>query len=414
MSADARHKTRTLWLVGALHAFTHIYHVALLPLYLLIQRDFGFDSVGQATSFVTVMMLAYFLPSYPLGVLADRVSRKKLLGYGLAINGLGYVALSFSPNYGCALASVMLAGIGGSFFHPAATAMVARLFPVGTGKALGIIGMGASVGFFAGPLFSGWRAASLEAARGAAAWREPVLELGLLGIVAAGVFVWFAEEEKPSVPAEARATAKGSIFPTTTLWLWFLAAALAFSLRDFAGASMATLSSLFLQKAHGYDTRFAGLALSALFLASVISNPLFGHLSDRGRKRWTAFVTTTAALLIAVFPHLPGRWLVPCLAAYGFFFMSNYPMVEAELMQSVPDAVRGRVFGLFITVGGLVGNLSHWIAGAQVKRMGDAALAVSSYYPLYGLFAGLALVSLTGLACLHAIRKREHLNAHEG
>src|SRR5688572_24885704 len=202
MSADARHKTRALWLVGALHAFTHIYHVALLPLYLLIQRDFGFHSVGQATSFVTVMMLAYFLPSYPLGVLADRMSRKKLLGYGLAINGLGYVALSFSPNYGCALASVMLAGIGGSFFHPAATAMVARLFPVGTGKALGIIGMGASVGFFAGPLFSGWRAASLEAARGAAAWRELVLELGIVGIVAAAMFAWLADEEKQPVLTE--------------------------------------------------------------------------------------------------------------------------------------------------------------------------------------------------------------------
>src|ERR1043166_9442851 len=161
MSVDRNHPTRTLWLVGALHACTHLYHVALIPLYLLIQRDFGFASVGQATSLVTVMMLAYFLPSYPIGVLADRLSRKKLLGGGLAINGLGYVALALSPNYSCALVSVIVAGIGGSFFHPAATAVVARLFPVGTGKALGLIGVGASVGFFAGPLFSGWRAASL-------------------------------------------------------------------------------------------------------------------------------------------------------------------------------------------------------------------------------------------------------------
>lgn len=410
MSANANHKTRMLWLAGALHAFTHVYHVALLPLYLLIQRDFGFNSVGQATSFVTVMMLAYFLPSYPLGVLADRMSRKKLLGYGLAINGAGFVALSLSPNYACALASVIVAGIGGSSFHPAATAMVARLFPVGTGKALGLIGVGASVGFFAGPLFSGWRAASLEAARGAAAWREPVLELGLIGIVAAGIFAWLAEEEKQSARAENRATVEGSIFPTTTLWLWFAAAALSFSLRDFAGWGMGTLNSLFLQKAHGYDPKLAGLTLSVLFITSIISNPLFGHLSDRARKRWTAFVMTMAALLIAVFPHLPRQWLAPCLAFYGFFFMSNYPMVEAELMQSVPDAVRGRVFGLFITVGGLVGNLSHWITGDQVKRMGDAAHTVESYYPYYGVMAALALLSLAGLPCLHAIRNREHLD----
>jgi MFS family permease len=221
------------------------------------------------------------------------------------------------------------------------------------------------------------------------------------------VFAWFAEEEKQPVltePAAPPTVSHQRIFPTTSLWLWFVAAALAFSLRDFAGASMGTLSSLFLQKAHGYDTKLAGLALSVLFIASVISNPLFGHLSDSGRKRWTAFVTMAAALLILLFPHLPAHWLVTCLAAYGFFFM-----VEAELMQSVPDAVRGRVFGLFITVGGLVGNLSHWIAGMQVKRMGAAAQVTSSYFWLYNSLAALALVSLAGLACLHAIRKREHL-----
>ena len=204
MGVDQNHQTRTLWLVGALHAFTHVYHVALIPLYLLIQRDFQFASVGQATSLVTVLMLAYFLPSYALGVLADRVSRKRLLGCGLAINGLGFVALAYSPTYAYAVASLIVAGVGGSFFHPAATAMVARLFPVGTGKALGLVGMGASVGFFAGPLFSGWRAASLESARGAAAWREPVLELGLLGLVASGVFAWFAKEEKQSAPIETQ------------------------------------------------------------------------------------------------------------------------------------------------------------------------------------------------------------------
>lgn len=408
-TAAPSHKPRTLWLVGALHAFTHVYYVALIPLYLLVQRDFQFASVGQATSLVTVQMIAYFVPSYLLGVLADRVSRKKLLGYGLAINGLGYVALALSPNYACAVASVILAGIGGSFYHPAATAMIARLYPVNTGRALGLIGVGASVGFFVGPLYSGWRAASLEAVRGAAAWRVPILELGILGIVAAGIFAWLAHEEQLSTKIEVRGAARSPIFPTTTLWVWFIACAFAFSLRDFAGAGMGTMSSLFLQKAHGYDARLAGLALSVLFIVSAISNPLFGHLSDRGRKRWMASVTLIGALLMASFPLMPGPWLIPCLAAYGFFFMSIYPMVEAELMQSVPDAVRGRVFGLFITVGGFVGNLSHWIVGAQVKRMGEAAQSVAAYQPLYVAIAVLTVLSLLGLPCLHAIRKREHL-----
>jgi MFS family permease len=412
MSADAAHKTRTLWLAGALHAFTHVYHVALMPLYLLVQRDFGFESVGKATSFMTVMMLAYFIPSYPLGVLADRVNRKKLLGFGLTINALGFIGLSFAPNYGWALVAMIVAGFGGSFYHPAATAMVARLFPVGTGKALGLVGIGASVGFFLGPIYTGWRAGMLEPILGAAAWRKPVLELGVLGLLMAAVFAWLADNERPA-PAPARKSGSADkLFPTFALAVLFVASSFMFSLRDFAGTSMGSLGSLFLQKAHGFDLRWTGLALSGIFLAGVISNPLFGHLSDRGRMRWTMLVLVVAAALIVIFPRVPSGWAIPTFALYGFFFMASYPMIEAALMESVPDSVRGRVFGFFITVGGLLGNLSHWMVGVAVKRLGDAAYEPAGYFGIYAMLAGMVLVSLLGLPCLHAIRKREHVEPH--
>src|SRR5438105_13178344 len=148
MTHEQSHRNRTLCLVGALHAFTHLYQVALLPLYLRIQADLRLTSVEQATLLVTVMGLAYFVPSYPLGALADRLSRKKLLATGLAINALGFIGLSLAPNYGWALASVVLAGFGGTFYHPAATALIARMFPEARGKALGLVGICASAGFF--------------------------------------------------------------------------------------------------------------------------------------------------------------------------------------------------------------------------------------------------------------------------
>src|SRR3954451_22158466 len=97
---------RTLRLAGGLHAFTHLYHVALLPLYLLIRDDFHLEKLGRATLLVTAMMLAYFLPSFPIGILADRVSRKKLLAVGLLFNALGFILLGLAPTYGVALAAV--------------------------------------------------------------------------------------------------------------------------------------------------------------------------------------------------------------------------------------------------------------------------------------------------------------------
>ena len=408
MDADPNHKKRTLWLCGALHAFTHIYHVALLPLYLRIQQDLKLGSVEQATLLVTVMGLAYCLPSYLLGVLADRVSRKKLLAIGLAINGLGFVLLSFAPNYAWALAAVVVAGLGGSFYHPAATALVAQLFPDHKGRALGLMGIGASAGFFIGPIYTGWRAVV------SGSWRAPVLELGLLGIIAAGLFAWLAEEERSSAPKTRPPAPEAKMFTSRALWLFFIAASFTFSLRDFAGSGMGSLTSLFLQQAHGFNPKFTGLVLSGFFLAAAISNPLFGGLSDRGRKRWVSFVLLMAAALMNVFPRVSEAWMVPVLLVYGFFFMSSYPMVEAALMDSVPDPVRGRVFGLFITVGGIAGNMAHWAVGSWVEQLGANAALSASYHPLYGGLSVLVLLSLAGLPCLHAIRKREHVDGASG
>jgi predicted lysophospholipase L1 biosynthesis ABC-type transport system permease subunit len=86
-------------------------------------------------------------------------------------------------------------------------------------------------------------------------------------------------------------------------------------------------------------------------------------------------------------------------------------MVEAMLMESVPDAVRGRVFGLFITIGGLLGNLSHWIAGDAVKRLGKSSQTIEGYFPLYYGLAAFVVISLLGLLGLGTLRKRARLEA---
>ncbi len=400
-----QHQARMLWLTSVLHAFTHLYQVALMPLYLLIQQDLHLSGVGQATLLLTILLVACFGLGYPMGVLADRFNRKRLLTVGLAINGLAFIGLGLAPNYGWALVAVAVAGFGGSFYHPAATAMIVRLFPKTTGKALGLVGIGAGAGFFVAPIYSGWRAATLQGTLGAAAWRRPVLELGALGVAVAILFALLADEERP-VPAHERKRAE-PLFPTAALWAFFGAYCLAFSLRDFAGAGMGTLGSLFLQKTHGFDPKLTGLALSGIYLAAIISNPLFGSLSDRGRKRWLAVAIVMAAAMVVLFPHVPMGWIIPIYFVYGFFFMASYPMTEAAIMESVPDSVRGRVFGLFVMGGGILGNLSHWVVGAKVRQMGQTAASASSYFPIYAGLAMVLLLSLAGLLCLGPIQKRE-------
>jgi MFS family permease len=396
------HRSRTLALATMLHAFTHIYQMALTPLFLLIQNFYRRDTIEDATLLLTLLLVAYFLPSYAMGMLADRFSRKKLLSIGLAINGLGFIGLALSPNYSLALLSVVVAGLGGSFFHPSATALVARLYPGKAGRALGLLGIGASLGFFIGPFYAGWRA------KIAHDWRAPVLELGIAGLVGAALFAWLADEHGAEVSREPHALKpREPMFPTPALWLMFLLAALIFFLRDFTGSSMSTVGSLYLQKARGFDVEKTGFTISFIFLASAISNPLFGHLSDRSRLKWAAGLIVISACFVFVFPFIPNRWIIPMLLTYGFFFLASYPIVEAALMESVPDAVRGRVFGLFITMGGLLGNLSHWIDGRWVESFGARIHDEEPYRKLYAWLALFLLGSLAGLPCLRAIRRRE-------
>jgi len=397
-NAHAQHQTRTLWLCGVLHVFTHLYQVALLPLYLLIQTDLGLKGVEGSTFLVTAMMAAYYLPSYYVGVLSDHWNRKKLLAWGLALNGLGFIALSQARSYPLALLATAIAGLGGSAYHPAATAMIAKLFPKGTGRALGLLGIGASVGFFVGPYYASWRASS-------AGWRAPILELGIYGILGAMAFAWLADDD--GGPQRHAEPPRERMFSSPQVWIAFAAAAFAFSLRDFTGSSMGSLASLFLQKAKGFTIQQTGLAVSAIFLASAISNPIFGKLSDRGRLRWALGLLIIAAGLVGLFPFVPAAWSAVTLIVYGFFFMASYPIVETAVMESVHESVRGRAFGFFITIGGVVGNLAHWIMGLCVEHLGPRANDTAAYYPIYGTLSLFILLSLAGLPILRHIRREE-------
>jgi len=400
------HRNRTLWLCAALHGISHAYQVALIPLYVLIQKDLGLSDDGLAPLVITMMGIAYCLPSYPIGILADRLDRKTLLAAGLMINALAFVALAACRSYAGVMTMAIVAGIGGSFFHPCATSLIARLFPEATGKALGRMGIGAGVGFFIGPIYAGWRAET-------SGWRAPAMELGLAGAVMALAF-WKLAGSQPAAarPSEHSRAAENS-FSTPAVWLLLIGAATLFSLRDFAGCAMSSLGSLFLQHAHHFSAKETGAALSCVFLAAAVSNPLFGSLSDRGRNRWAATALIIASVAIAAFPWFVPGWFGLAYAAYGFFFMASYPMVEAGLMEATPDSMRGRAFGLFLTAGGIVGNLGHWRSGKWVEAMGGAAASARTYAPYYAGLALLVLASACGLFCLRGVAVRRRQGATE-
>jgi hypothetical protein len=137
--------------------------------------------------------------------------------------------------------------------------MIVRMFPNNAGRALGFIGLGASVGFFIGPIYAGWRAGahwkrySVRRRGGDRCWSLVCWESWRRACLRGWRMRSEPSQLKPSTNAPAQ-----KLFPTGALWVCFIASAFAFCLRDFAGASMGSLGSLFLQQAHGYGTGLTG------------------------------------------------------------------------------------------------------------------------------------------------------------
>ena len=397
--SDEGQKKRTLALLTLLHGFTHLYHVALLPLFLRIKDDFKLPTTDEATLLLTVLMLAYYAPSYIAGELSDRFSRKWLLTIGLALNGLGFVLLALAPSYPLAMAAVVLAGLGGTLYHPSGMAMVGDLFHGKGGRAFGIVGIGGGAGFFLGPLYTGWRADMTGD------WRAPLLELGLAGIVAAIIFCLLAKRIPRTQNTES--TTRKPLFPTTATLAVFAVAIFAFGIRDMGGNGVSTLGSLFLQKVHGWDLTKTGFALSLIFLAAIISNPLFGHLSDRygNRPTWIILTLTLGAVVAIFIPRVAVDWTITIFVVHGFFFMACYPMIEALMMEAVDPAVRGRAVGVYLTVSGGAGTVAHWLCGRWVDGMANDTVS-TAYHGYYVLLAALMMVTLAGVAGLEWIRRQ--------
>jgi len=401
------HRLATLRLTTSLHAFCHAYLTLLTPLYLALQKGFDLPGVAGATLLVSAQGVAFCLGSLPVGLLADRVSRKRLLTIGLLLNGLAFAALSRADSYWMAVACLFAAGLAGSFYHPAAMGLLVALADGRPGKFIGIAGMGAAVGFFVGPTFGGFRAE-------AAGWRAPCLELGLLGALWAVVYELVARDAPATVRRAGGGTSKlPRAYLRSVLW-YFGLVSLVFAMRDFAATGVGTLSSLFLQKAHEYRLGPTGLFLGLMCLSSLLANPLFGSLSDgTHRLRWLGGLLLAAAVATAAIPWMPRALVLIALVAYGIPVMASYAVGEAALAESVPDEVRGTMFGGFLTVAGVLGSIAPWAMGRLSDALGSQATHVSAYGPVYAGLAALLALSTLGVPVLNWVRTREVLQQFE-
>ncbi|HOX38907.1 MAG TPA: MFS transporter [Candidatus Brocadiia bacterium] len=398
----------TLFFCVLLHAFTHAYAVLLVPLYFIIQKDFGLSRLGYVSALVTIYWLVYCAGSYFAGMAADRFNRARVLAVGLGLNGAMFVAMSAATSYSTLVVFVILGGLCGSLFHPAGNGLAISLFPRHGGTAVGIMGMGTAIGFFSGFRYSGWRSGmpgwGLNVMPGAeTGWRAPCFEIGALGVIVSAL-VWLLARDVPrahpdrpqSDSAQGAPGDDGITF--ASLLLPLMAVSIAFCLRDFGGNGVQSTLSAYLQKAWGMAPDGAGRTLALMSIVGAVANPILGHFSH-GRRR---LPTLTAALVLAAIGIMsipfwkPGLILIP-LAFYNFFALGTYAVGETALMERVPPRYRGRMIGLLLLVAGGLSSSAHLVAGAYCDRLGNSASDPAAYRGWFIFLGFLVLCSVAAV-----------------
>lgn len=394
----ANHLTLILGII--LHLFTHAYGAMLVPLYLLIQIDLKLPGIKYAALLVTVYGVVYYAFAYGAGILADHVNRRNLLGWGLIVHASAMTLMGLTRRYELLIGLTIVGGLAGTFYHPAANALIPAHYPKSPGMAIGVLGIGSGLGFFIGPQYAGWRAVHAGWHIGLVAnWQRPCIELGVLGLLAGLVFLMFASEE----PGHHEERPK----PHPMSWRMrrnIIAIALTLGWRDFAGVALLSLTSIYLLRALGRDAASVGFTVGVMMLIGVVVNPLATWISP-GKKRLPMLAGSLllCGSVIWAIPWLEARWIVPVLCLFQAFHLASYAMSDAAMLERVAPSRRGRVAGLFLNVAGTAASASPWLMGLWTDSFGQRATVSSSYFLPYlviALMMAIATLSIPLIAQL--------------
>ncbi|MEF8877750.1 MAG: MFS transporter, partial [Haloarculaceae archaeon] len=402
---------REVWLVTVAHAVNEFYSVALPPILPLLVDDFAI-SYGEAGALLTVFYVTYSVFQLPAGALADRVGQRWILAVGMVVLSGGILLAAGAGDYRTLVAAEVLAGIGGSTYHPAGMSIISDLEGSTTeGKAMGIHGLGGVVGTALAPALVGGLAALFD-------WRLALTVGAAVGLVYGLIFLaLFRDVPGPAVEADGgpepdaepdrgpagHGSASGNrgastrTFASVPLERWVAVLFLAnLAISTELGAVRTFVTSYLVEHA-GTSTGLANGVFFAMLVGAGIASLGAGTLADTMDRR-----TLGVAAMVASALALAGTALVPAVpvALVAWFFLTGVVMWAAlPAMNAITSAYSergfsGSLFGVMLTAGSLGGAAGPLLFGVAAERFG-----MGTAFPM------VAVVSAAGAAVFLAMRR---------
>ncbi|NBC35974.1 MFS transporter [Novosphingobium sp. FSY-8] len=338
--------------------------------------------------------LFYACMGVPMGLLADRVQRRRLLMAGIGLWSIATIASGLAHSFGQIFAARLLVGLGEAALGPCAISLIADLFaPDRRGRPISLFMMGQSLAagiaiWFTGRVlamsaagdFAGWPVLA-----GLAPWRTAFVLAGVLGLV---VVAGFAMAREPA-RRQSGVTVAQPTLAECGAWFWqnrsvMLPLYLGFALVFVAAYGAASWQPAMLMRGFHQTPGFVAAWLAPTSMAFSAAGPLIGGwLVDRAARsgrvlsrhailRVVPLLALPSALAVAVGDPRVAAVLV---ASGNAIYAVLGTVMLATLQAIVPPRMRGTAVALTLVFNTLIGaSLGPLMVGAITDNvLGDPA-----------------------------------------
>jgi predicted MFS family arabinose efflux permease len=344
--------------------------------------------------------LFYCLLAIPVGWLADRTNRVRVLSFACALWSAATVACGLTSNYAQLAVARMSVGVGEAGGVPPSYAIISDYFPSGKrGTALAIFNFGPAIGLALGVAFGAAIAAAYS-------WRSAFIVLGAVGIIAAVMVLLFVREPvRGGLDAPAAVSSSKAPFWATCRKFFahpvLLRVSLACGATQFITYATLNFTTLFLMREKGmtlsevavYYSLLIGISVSAGMYAS-------GRLIDRFASRSkVAYAFLPGVALVITIPFFIGFVWAPdwplALAFLGvttflnYFYLSPAVTLVQEEVQPHERVLAGALLLLVMNLIGLglgptfLGAVSDYFRPSNPEH--SLQLAFYTLVPFYAL-----------------------------
>lgn len=387
----------------AIGSTTYAFGLFVKPL----ELEFGI-SRGDANKGLALFIIGMGLSAPLIGRLIDRRSARRVMLFGAAWMGAGFIALALAPTLQwMALAILFMVAAGATMIGPlTANTLASRWFDRRRGRALGLVAVGTSVG---GTLLVPLIAYNIEAF----GWRQALMIQGGIILVIVGALALWVVRDRPQdlglladgaladradttshLPAGPVWTA-GALLRHRDFWCIGLSVGLTFAVTQSVLASLVPYAA-----DAGIDAQRGALLISVLSVCSILGKLLFGALAERVDKRWlllTVVCFTVAQLCTLIVQPDFALLLVICGIA-GFAIGGELPVWAAIIAERFGP----RSFG---TVMGMMNPINMTCSLVAISYVGIAYDQSGGYTLPFQVFLGVAAASAVMTLLITAPRK---------